>query len=112
MFEQHIPLVKPFTHRCFVTFTGNVREMFEQHIPSLKPSAHRYFARFTGYVLRILYLAALPVEKSFGLQPLQHLSAPGFCRSLTRLGHQFVRTLAIAIDVQFGISSGFLPLHK
>ena len=25
MFEQHLPLLKPFTHRCFVNFTGNVR---------------------------------------------------------------------------------------
>ena len=25
MFEQHLPLLKPFTHRCFMNFTGNVR---------------------------------------------------------------------------------------
>ena len=25
MFEQHLPLLKPFTHRCFLNFTGNVR---------------------------------------------------------------------------------------
>jgi hypothetical protein len=24
MFDQHIPLVKPFTHRHFKSFTGNV----------------------------------------------------------------------------------------
>ena len=30
--------------------TGNLRDMFEQHIPLVKPFTHRHFTRFTGYV--------------------------------------------------------------
>ena len=30
--------------------TGYVRDMFEQHIPLLKPFTHRHFKRFTGNV--------------------------------------------------------------
>ena len=30
--------------------TGNVRDMFEQHIPLVKPFTHRHFKRFTGNV--------------------------------------------------------------
>ena len=30
--------------------TGNLRDMFEQHIPLTKPFTHRHFKRFTGYV--------------------------------------------------------------
>ena len=30
--------------------TGNLRDMFEQHIPLLKPFAAGHFTRFTGYV--------------------------------------------------------------
>ena len=31
MFEQHIPLVKPFTYRCFTRFTGIVAQFCEIH---------------------------------------------------------------------------------
>lgn len=31
MFEQHLPLLKPFTHRCFTHFTGNVAQFCEIH---------------------------------------------------------------------------------
>ena len=31
MFEQHLPLLKSFTHRCFTHFTGNVAQFCEIH---------------------------------------------------------------------------------
>ena len=42
MFEQHIPLLKPFTHRCFTHFTGNVAQFCEIHDKYVEP--HKFFS--------------------------------------------------------------------
>ena len=42
MFEQHLPLLKPFTHRCFTHFTGNVAQFCEIHDKYVEP--HKFFS--------------------------------------------------------------------
>ena len=86
--------------------TGNLREIYGICLSNisrcsnpLQQDISRVLRDMLMKIGQSFYLAALPVYKSFGLQPLNHLGAPGLCSSLTRLGHQFVRALAIAIDV-------------
>ena len=42
--------IKSAFRKIYGRSTGNVRDMFEQHIPLVKPFTHRHFKRFTGNV--------------------------------------------------------------
>lgn len=57
MFEQHIPLVKPFTHRCFTHFTGNVAQFCEIHDKYVEP--HKILLHSLGTFETILYLCSV-----------------------------------------------------
>ena len=54
MFEQHLPLLKPFTHRCFTHFTGNVAQFCEIHDKYVEP--HKILLHSLGTFETILYL--------------------------------------------------------
>ena len=54
MFEQHLPLLKPFTHRRFTHFTGNVAQFCEIHDKYVEP--HKILLHSLGTFETFLYL--------------------------------------------------------
>ena len=50
--------------------TGYLRDMFEQHLPLLKPFAHGRFKRFTGYVGGFYKLSLFFQKKLIGQECL------------------------------------------